>query len=81
MPSAWANERAVSVFQQHVTAGQDPGQDQLQRVALPDDHRADLVQDHLGDPAHLGRCERLHSASTFATIDAMSCGLGTRDGV
>ena len=60
-PSARASERAVSVLprpgqvlQQHVPAGEDAGQHELQRLPLADQHGADPVEHLTGHRAHAG---------------------------
>ena len=45
--------QAGQVLQQHVAAGQDAGEHQLQRVALAHHHGADRVEHRAGQPAHL----------------------------
>ena len=46
-----------NVLEQHVAAGQDGGQGDLERALHPHHHRAHLGQHLLPEPGHLGHCE------------------------
>ena len=75
-----ANERAVErlretrvVLEQHVPVGEQPHQDELERVALADDGALDLVEDPRCVLLDLGELHQsASSASTASRSEAMS---------
>ena len=61
------------VLEQHVTVGEEPEQDELERLALADDGLLDLVEHPIGELPDLGELHA-HTRSSESTTRVSSSG-------